>query len=500
MPVAAASSGTLLANDHAVLRQLGFVLVAVLSATSATADCIANGHFTVAATSNPLSGSRYPYTENLSHRSADLPVPNEVSVGTSWTKLQSGCAAFEEKNVLAAGPVNLLVRASIHLEYGKPQPPPGTRYELQLRLGDAKDDAAPRVVMDETRRFDGRYPQSVRFASMVRDLPAGNWVLSMWMRLLDVPDTQRATLDLQWITAQGVPNVYPAAMTQSDGDVAVGEQWTRVAPRVELDSRYDVDAILQATYEIAEASDDADALEIAFATDARRPGARSGVVAIPKRLPDSGVAFDHAAALDAGRHYVELWMRAPHGDVVVRHVQAQSVTFPRRALRPQIIPLQTAEELRPGVIVAQLQKEQPASMSPICGRWTKLLDMTLEPSGGPASWTLEGFVEVLGSDVSGYGQIGIDATHHEVDRFDPSRETDYVTDMGMFEFQAARGRDGIYFYGDCSKWGNFGEPTHVSVWIRRIEGCNDAPFGGGFQVGKRWLSIKLLPSEGPHLP
>ena len=72
--------------------------------------------------------------------------------------------------------------------------------------------------------------------------------------------------------------------------------------------------------------------------------------------------------------------------------------------------------------------------------------------------------------------------------------------MGMFEFQAASVGDGIYIYGDCSKWGNFKRGAHVSLWIRRIEGCNNAPFGGPFRVGKRWLSIKLLPSEGPHLP
>jgi hypothetical protein len=126
--------------------------------------------------------------------------------------------------------------------------------------------------------------------------------------------------------------------------------------------------------------------------------------------------------------------------------------------------------------------------------------MTLEPSGGPLSWTFEGFVEILGADVSGYGQLGIDVTHRERDRSDPSREVDYATDMGMFEFQAAPGRDGIYIFGDCSKWGNFKRGAHVSLWIRRIEGCNNAPFGGPFRVGQRWLSMKLLPSEGPHLP
>jgi hypothetical protein len=311
--------------------------------------------------------------------------------------------------------------------------------------------------------------------------------------------TGRITLDLQWITAQGVPNIYPAALTRSAGDVIVGSEWTPAAPEIALDSRYDVDAILQSSFTIAAASEDAGPLDIAFSADAPAPSSRFGVIALPLHFPDRAVAFDHADALNAGEHSIQLWMRASSGVVRVRDVRAECVSFPRRLQRPQIIPLQIASAAQPLIAVAS-ENEQPAAMSPICGRWTKLLDMTLEPSNGPLSWTLEGFVEILGADVSGYGQIGIDVTHREGVRSNPSEEFEFATDVGMFEFQAAPGRDGIYFYGDCSKWGNFRVGAHVSLWIRRIEGCNNAPFGGPFHVGQRWLSVKLLPSEGPHLP
>jgi len=468
------------------------------------ADCIDNGHFTIAATTNPLSGGRFPYTEDLTHHPTDTPVGGEVTVAYrpdgSWTKLQSGCASFDEKNIMAAGPVNLLLRASIHLQYGKQQAPVGTRYEVQLRVGRSADDREPFVAFDELRRLDGRYPQSVRFAGIARDLPAGNWTYSMWMRVLDGPESNRVTIDLQWITAQGVPNIYPAALTRSTGDVIVGSEWTPAAPELALDSRYDVDAILQSSFTIIGASEDAGPLEIAFSADAPAPSSRFGVIALPLHLPDRAVAFDHADALSAGAHSIQLWMRATTGEVRLRDVRAECVSFPRRLQRPQIIPLQITSETKPLVAIAAHSDEQPASMSPVCGRWTKLLDMTLEPSNGPLSWTLEGFVEILGADVSGYGQIGVDVTHHEVLRSDTSQELDYATDVGMFEFQTAPGRDGIYFYGDCSKWGNFRVGAHVSLWIRRIEGCNNAPFGGPFHVGQRWLSVKLLPSEGPHLP
>lgn len=474
----------------------------MFAAASGAATCIENGHFTIATTTNPLSGGRYPYTENLSHRANDQPIGNGVTVAYredgAWTKLQSGCTSFDEKNLLAAGPVNLLLRASIHLEYAKQHAPVGTRYEVQLRIGRTAADRQPFVAIDEQRRLDGRYPQTVRFAAIARDLPAGVWVYSMWMRVLDGPESNRITFDLQWITAQGVPNVFPAQLTRSSGTIVVGETWTAAAPPIEIDSRYDVDAILQSSFTIASASDDAGPIEIAFSADAPQPSARFGVIALPDSLPDRAVVFDHAESLAAGRHTIQLWMRATAGEVQLTDVRAECVTFPQRALRPDIIPLQIAYDATP--LVAAPADEQPASLSPICGRWTKLLDLTLEPSAGPHSWTLEGFVEILGADVSGYGQLGIDATHRQIDPFNPPQELDAITDMGIFEFQTRLGPDGFYFYGDCSKWRNSGAGTHVSLWIRRIEGCNDTPFGGPFRVGKRWLSMKLLPSEGRHLP
>jgi hypothetical protein len=480
------------------------LLLLMLVVSSSYADCIDNGHYTIAATTNPLTGGRYPYTEDLTHHLNDKPVGGEVTVAYradgAWTKLQSGCASFDEKNISAAGPVNLLLRASIHLEYAKQQAPAGTRYEVQLRIGRTADDVQPFVAIDEERRLDGRYPQSIRFAAVARDLPAGNWVYSMWMRIIDGPPSNQVTLDLQWITAQGVPNVYPAALTRSTSDVIVGATWTDVAPPIEIDSLYDIDAILQSSFTIAGASADAGPIEISFTADALQPGARYGVIALPSMFPDRAVVFDHADALDRGRHTIQLRIRTTKGEVRLRDVRAECVSFPRRLMRPEIIPLQIRYNAQPFVATPAEGDEQPASMSSVCGRWTKLLDMTLEPSGGPLSWTFEGFVEILGADASGYGQLGIDVTHRERDRSDPSREVDYATDMGMFEFQAAPGRDGIYIFGDCSKWGNFKRGARVSLWIRRIEGCNNAPFGGPFRVGQRWLSMKLLPSEGPHLP
>src|SRR5258707_14547037 len=76
---------------------------------------------------------------------------------------------------------------------------------------------------------------------------------------------------------------------------------------------------------------------------------------------------------------------------------------------------------------------------------------------------------------------------------------DATTDMGIFEFHARAGGDGFFFYGDASKWGNSVTGDEMSLWIRRIEGCRDAPFGGGFPVCRRLMGVKLLSSERAHL-
>ncbi|HEX3107800.1 MAG TPA: hypothetical protein VHU41_01820, partial [Thermoanaerobaculia bacterium] len=154
----------------------------------------------------------------------------------------------------------------------------------------------------------------------------------------------------------------------------------------------------------------------------------------------------------------------------------------------KVIPLIEASADATIVATTAGDPQQPLAMSADCGRWTKILEFELPGDRKDFSWSVDGYVELLGHDVSGYGVVGV-----EVDTGTAQ------TDVGMFEFQTDQQHEGFYFYGDCSKWSPR-EATHVSLWIRRIEGCGVAPLGGSFVVGKRWLAVKLLPSQTPHLP
>ncbi|HWS72521.1 MAG TPA: hypothetical protein VN605_10425 [Thermoanaerobaculia bacterium] len=488
-----------------LLAAFAFAVLCAGGVGAARAECIDNGHYTIAALAEPMVGTRYPYTEDLVHHGTDAPVGDDLVVeyhdDLRWTKIQSGCAAFGEYNVVASTPVNLLLRASFRIAY-MPEgtaPPPETRYEVQLRVGTSAADEHPRIAATETRFMGGRYPRSERFAATLQDLPAGSYVYSFWFRLLDGPPANRVKLQLQWITAQGVPNVFPSERRVAAFDDVVREEWMPIGLELRFRAPGAVDAILQASFIVAE-GERGSTLTFEWVLDGLDPGARIATIATPAYLPSSEVVFEALAAVEPGEHVMRLYAKSTGGAVRLRRAITELVAFPAERARPVIPPLVEGERSEPLVVTTAGSDVQPASMSTVCGRWTKLLAFELPPADNYFSWTLSGYVEILDSDLSGYVQIGIDAEHDEPMRDQPDMLFTAQTDMGMFELQLQPGHDGAFFYGDCSKWGNGRVGNRMSLWLRRIEGCNDAPFGGTVVVGRRWLAMKLLPSEGPHLP
>src|ERR1051325_87045 len=472
-----------------------------LAALPAAADCIGNGHYTIVASAQPERGTPFPYTEDLVHHLDDRPVGARMLVSYSpdlrWVKIQSGCAEFAEQNVSASAPVNLLLRASLRISFTpRPTAPIDARYEIQLRLGKSADDPAPIVVATELRHVGPRIPRAERFAGLARDLPAGNYVYSMWCRLLDGPETNAIAVDLQWLNAQGVPRDYPAAESQTDA-IDVGEAWTRVGDALALDPRWPVDAALQSSFRV-DAANGATKLEIAFTLDDEAIGEHA-TIAIPELLPEGMVAFDDKRALAAEHHKIQLWMRTDAGLARLGGLRVNAFSLPLRLPYLNVIPMHRVSASERVIVTADGDAVQPAAMSPVCGNWTKVLEFELPPSKGDFSWSMNGYVEIAGFDVSGYGQLGVEIRHRRKTAKPDSEDFDESTDIGMFEFQARPGGDGIYFYGDCSKWGN-DAGNRVSLWLRRMQGCADGPFGGQFVAGERWVTLKLLPSQGPHLP
>jgi len=483
------------------MPRLAVLAALLLAAAPAFADCIGNGHYTIVGSARPQRGTPFPYTEDLVHHLDDRPVGARTEVTFNpdlrWTKIQSGCADFAEQNVSASAPVNLMLRASLRISFTpRPTAPLEARYEIQLRVGKSADDPAPIVAATELRHIGPRIPRAERFSGLVRDLPAGNYVYSMWFRLLDGPESNGLAVDLQWLTAQGVPRDYPAAESTTAA-IDLGDAWTRVGDAMTLDARWPIDVALQSAFRV-DAADGAAKIEIAYTVDDEAIG-EHGAIAVPELLPEGMVAFDDKRALSAERHRIQLWMRSDAGVAHLGVTRANAFSLPLRLPYINVVPMQRADASDRVVVKPEGDAVQPAAMSPVCGNWAKVLEFELAPSKGDFSWTMEGFVEIADFDVSGYGQLGVEIRHRRKTAKLGSEDFDDATDIGMFEFQARRGGDGIYFYGDCSKWGN-DKGNRVSLWVRRMQGCADAPLDGQLVVGKRWVAIKLLPSEGPHLP
>lgn len=441
-----------------------FAALLLLAGSPLAADCIANGHYTLAA-------SAFPYTEDLT-RPSSAPLPSGMWVGNSddWTLVQTACS--EQTNVNASTDVTLLVRASFRV--GKATAAPDALFDVQLRV-----DGEP--ITTQSRRVGAQFPKSYRFGGSMQQLAAGNHLLTMWSRMRS-PGT--IFVGLQWITAQGAPVNYGGNRAAVD-KVTLSGDWTMIGQPLRIETIRDVDAALQASFTITSADSP---LSFSWSVDYEPPGTRSGVIAPPLVQPDGVTIFDHRAWMDRGEHTLQLWGRTAGNTAELQGITIDLVGFPHEQLSGRVPPLVEAEADGPTLATTNGDAEQPPGMIQPCGRWTKLLDFDLPPNMDSYSWSVDGFVEILAHDVSSYGQIGI-----EVDSGDAH------TDVGVFDIQSEQQRDGIYFYGDCSKWSP-GQATHVSLWIRRIEGCGLAPEGGSFLVGKRWLAVKLLPSQTPHLP
>jgi hypothetical protein len=446
-----------------VNRVIRLFFILCVAALPAAAECIDEGHYT-------LSTSRFPYTEDLAHPGS-RPISSDITIaaGDDWTLIQTACAGYTNLN--ASTDVHVALRGSLRID--STTAAADAMFEVQFRV----DGVAARTHI---RRVGAHHPTSYRFANVI-DASAGNHLVTMWLRLRDAGAIH---VSLQWITAMGASRTYPGGRAET-AVAALTTEWTRVGNAQPVDGgRQPADASLQASFDVSNA---AAPLMFAWTVDDDLPGEQSVVIAAPQSLPDGVTIFDHCK-LPPSSHFVQLWARTLEGTAGIAEIDAGFVAFPHSATMLQIPPMVEASAADTRIVTVAGDAKQPVAMSPICGSWTKLLEFDVPATTSKSySWTMDGFVEIVSHEASGFGQIGVEiATGNE------------ATDVGMFEFQAADSRDGVSFYGDCSTWGNIGG-THVSLWIRRIEDCGVGPYGGGFVVGRRWLAVKLLPASVPYV-
>jgi hypothetical protein len=137
----------------------------LLVASPLAADCIENGHCT-------LAPSPFPYTEDLT-RPGSSPVHDGlwVSEDDGWTLIQTACA--NATNINASTDVALLVRASFRI--GRDD---RTRCDIRRAVAGRGE-----TIVTHSRRVGDTYSKSYRFAGSVQRLGAGNHLLTTWLRV-----------------------------------------------------------------------------------------------------------------------------------------------------------------------------------------------------------------------------------------------------------------------------------------------------------------------------
>ena len=68
-----------------------------------------------------------------------------------------------------------------------------------------------------------------------------------------------------------------------------------------------------------------------------------------------------------------------------------------------------------------------------------------------------------------------------------------ASDMHWVAASAPNSRGEIYIFADSMLWGN-GLGQKVKLWMRKTSGCGFST--GTFDVGERYLSLKLIPTDG----
>jgi hypothetical protein len=496
-------------------------------------NCFTNGHFGICGTPRPLTGVKYPYSEDIA-TSTFAPcgfMTVSFDPALPWTKIQSGCTFFGECNANGVAPFNLSVRCSPSISVlppaGKPNAPVGARYEIKVTLAKSLTDPNPIVIFQQLRRMRGVYPQSDKFGGTLTNVPAGNYVCSMWCRLLDAGNI---TFDYQWLNVQGFPATFPAQAI-SGGPMTLPNKWTAVGNLMPFNATEALDLTINASFQLSSQSshgamltgnegdqgddDDqgnsllaaapgtsGDVVQIGFSLDGKSSGDHFGTLAIPAKsgLPLGFTVFDHVINVPPGSHTLQMFMRtqkkpAQMDSWAVSFLSLANTDSTGFATLPggeiaTVSPMLVASASNKVTVSSTTTGTQPMGENPAIGLWTMLLEIDMPPQAGPYSWMLEGYVEFLGNLTgSQLGELMVEAVI-------PSLTPPLNIDVGRTSICITNYNDGVYFHGDANKWGNT-PPNRLRLYAHQLTAWGN--IGGAFDVGKRWFTVKLVPSDGPNM-
>lgn len=495
-PKVQAANSASVADRPEVARHHTATALSSLTYCSPNVPC--DGHATV-------KSSAFPYTEDLTSNQVTISGPS-----FDWVLVQSKCD-YVPGNIDASQTAHALLRGLIETASGNVSP--GARLEVQLRVDGIEHGWYVKRLNGVLDNLDQmvrvKYPDTFIFEGTAQDLTAGAHVFELWARLLDAG---HVTTGFTWITATGVPAAaYPSGKVVDGGLLNVSTAWQPVTPYLTFTfgpvSPFNsslLDLSLQGYVQVNQRYNGASKLIFGFSLDGQ-PAIRQPAKSVSSTLYDGINLVDHLRSVSPGYHTLRLWAKTDAGSVDLQSRQVEYVGFPGdNANSPGGEPPSATDTVHVDPLDAGTAGQPIAAvLSPGCGNWSLLgsFDIPARAGGQDWSWTLEGYVQLLGNRTGGtVGQVAFETISYFPDQ-DPMKPPVAVpVDMGLHFFQIPAGEDGLWFYGDAGDWGVGISPpgSTVRLWIRQVYGCNLNDSAGGFDVGMRYFSAKVVPFDYPN--
>ncbi len=453
------------------------LLLAVPSAraqfcTDPSTTCRSQGH-------HAIKNSIYPFSEDIAGAGA-VPIGNVTVSGPNgpWTVVSTGCAQVSRNNLFTSSAFNLRMLA--YLQIGNTTVAPGGQYEVQFLI-----DGVPRGWF--VRSYKGMIPQGDHFGGIATNVPSGAHRFEVQVRLLAAGTM---TFTQQFTTSMGAPTSFPYLSNTAAPAMTIDGTWRRVTNEVTFSNAVAVDLYPMAYLQWNSGTPN-DSFTVKFMLDGAEPPHNSDI-AVPPYFRDGIHVFDHLANVAAGTHTISLWAKnsvSRPASVSFRTIDVAS--YPAASAHPSNPILRDAiafgtTTINPAVPSA----EQPAfSAGGACGYWTKILEFDLPPVSGAFNWTGEGYVRLLGNRTGNWSTTRVEIAIEAIS----TSPNPVASDMHWVAVSAPNNRGQIYFYADSMLWGNgFGQK--VKLWMRKVSGCGYS--NGTFDIGRRYLSLKLIPTEG----
>ncbi len=452
--------------------------------------------------------------------------PVRVNQDGQWVTIHSSC----DDELHPATDVGAYTAAfRMWLELKAATVPVGTTYEIEVATTKAGVATVQQVLSRKIRASVGQYrPQGDYFGSLLTNLNGANG-FRVRMRILG---TSTAYIDVNQIfaTAQGSRSSYGSARSTAAGTMTVDTTWRIIGSvNVNNTSGADVDVQLQGSITIHSGTP-GQRISLGFGKGTASSGNHYSYVYVPNTLPESVTAFDFMpnegvgnALIPPGSTTINVWAKVDSGSITIsdRRIEALGMTAPptdtarlfSAAEGPTIARTDSTDAQpqschmlhasSPDGLACNQSATLPQTFSTPCGKWTKLLEMTLPPN---PKWTTSvggGYIEILNKGCpsgttcwndtsSAWAQVAIEFVTNG-----PSG-TRYATDAHMTSFSMANAPTHLYFFEDVFRWGN-SDGNIVRLWIRIIDypcatNYNSEP--RQITVGRRYLGVRLFEGTG----